>query len=53
MELAFRDALSGQDGEVDEDFFPSDRQRRKQKRGRHQRATKQSDIINRTLRYRN
>lgn len=53
MELAFRDALSGQDGELDEDFFPSDRQRRKQKRGRHQQRDEQSDIINRTLRYRN
>ena len=51
MELAFRDALSGQDGGPDEDYFPNDRPRRKQKRGRHQRD-EQSDIINRTLRYR-
>jgi len=51
MELAFRDALSGQDGSPDEDYFPNDRPRRKQKRGRHQRD-EQSDIINRTLRYR-
>lgn len=52
MELAFRDALSGQDVDPDEDYFQSDRPRRKQKRGRHQRD-EQSDIINRTLRYRN
>jgi len=51
MEMAFRDALSGQDGGPDEDYFPNDRPRRKQKRGRHQRD-EQSDIINRTLRYR-
>ena len=50
MELAFRDALSGQDDGFEEDFFPGDRQRRKQKRNRRPRD-EQSDIINRTLRY--
>ena len=52
MELAFRDALSGQEGGPEEDYFQSDRPRRKQKRGRHQKD-EQSDIINRTLKYRN
>jgi predicted RNA-binding protein with RPS1 domain len=51
MELAFRDALSGQDDGFDDDYFPSERQRRKQKRGRRQRD-EQNDIISRTLRYR-
>jgi small subunit ribosomal protein S1 len=51
MELAFRDALSGQDDGFEEDFFSGDRQRRKQKRNRRPRD-EQSDIINRTLRYR-
>ena len=50
MELAFRDALSGQDDGFEEDFFPGDRQRRKQKRNRRP-HDEQSDIINRTLRY--
>jgi transcriptional accessory protein Tex/SPT6 len=51
MELAFREALSGQDDGMDDDYYPIERQRRKQKRGRHYRD-EQNEIISRTLRYR-
>lgn len=52
MELAFREALGGQDDGFDDDFYPGERQRRnKHKRNRNYRD-QQNDIISRTLRYR-
>lgn len=51
MELAFREALGGQDDSYDEDYYPSERSRRKQKRNRGYRD-QQNEIISRTLRYR-